>query len=124
MAAGFLHSPAHPEQIYSAAAALLGAFGVLVAASELLVSELFAVSELVELVEPVEVLLLELDELELELLFALPYPSEYQPPPFKMKLPLTICRRAFGLPQSSQTLIGSSMMRCSFSKDFPHASQT
>jgi len=36
------------------------------------------------------------DELELELLLELllplllPYPSEYQPPPFRMKLPLTI----------------------------------
>jgi hypothetical protein len=35
--------------------------------------------------------LLEDDEVDdEELLLLLPYPSEYQPPPFKMKLPLTI----------------------------------
>ena len=63
--------------------------------SELFVSELFVLSELVEGAEVVLLAFAPLppDELEL-LLFALPYPSEYQPPPFKMKLPLTICRRA------------------------------
>jgi hypothetical protein len=34
------------------------------------------------------------DELPLLLLFELPYPSEYQPPPFKMKFALVIWRRA------------------------------
>jgi hypothetical protein len=94
---------------------------VFVPVSAVFVSELFVLSELVA-----EVLLAAdppPDALEL-VLFALPYPSEYQPPPFKMKFPLTICRRALGLPHSSQTLIGSSTIRCSFSNDFPQASQT
>jgi hypothetical protein len=57
--------------------------------------ELDELAELDELDEG-ELLEEELDELEpellLELLLLLPYPSAYQPPPFRMKLPLTICR--------------------------------
>jgi hypothetical protein len=70
-----------------------------------------------------------LDELELLaldppalLLELLPYPSEYQPPPFRMKLPLTIWRRACSFPQSEHFLMGSSLMRCSSSNVPPHPS--
>jgi hypothetical protein len=59
----------------------VGAFGVL--------SELLVLSVLVDVDGLLLVVLDPFPELALEL-FALPYPSEYQPPPFKMKLPLTI----------------------------------
>ena len=41
------------------------------------------------------------------------YRSDSQPPPFKMKLPPAIIRRALSLPHSGHFLMGSSVMRCS-----------
>jgi hypothetical protein len=41
------------------------------------------------------------------------YRSDSQPPPFKMKLPPPIIRRALSLPHSGHFLMGSSVMRCS-----------
>lgn len=52
-----------------------------------------------------------------------PYASAYQPPPFKMKLPPEIMRRALSLPQAGHFLTGASVMRCSFSKSASQASQ-
>jgi hypothetical protein len=52
-----------------------------------------------------------------------PYASEYQPPPFKMKLPPAIIRRALGLPHEGHFFVGASVMRCSFSKSLPQPSQ-
>lgn len=51
------------------------------------------------------------------------YRSEYQPPPFKMKLPDVICRRAVSLWHCAHSLIGSSVMRCTRSNSAPQASQ-
>jgi hypothetical protein len=50
----------------------------------------------------------------------LPYPSAYQPPPFKMKLEGESKRLAFRLLHSGQVLIGSSVIRCSRSNSKPH----
>ena len=52
-----------------------------------------------------------------------PYASAYQPPPFRMKLPPEIMRRALSLPHTAHFLMGASVMRCSRSKSPPHASQ-
>jgi hypothetical protein len=43
------------------------------------------------------------------------YKSEYQPPPFKMKLPPLMRRRAFDFLQVGHFLAGASEMRCSSS---------
>ena len=51
------------------------------------------------------------------------YKSDSQPPPFKMKLPPPIIRRAFILPHLGHFLMGASVMRCSRSNSFPQLSQ-
>jgi hypothetical protein len=75
--------------------------------------------------------LLDDDELESSLFFAAlavrfdgpEYKSDSQPPPFKMKLPPPIIRRAFILPHLGHFLMGASVMRCSRSNSFPQLSQ-
>jgi hypothetical protein len=51
------------------------------------------------------------------------YKSDSQPPPFRMKLPPPIIRRAFILPHLGHFLMGASVMRCSRSNSFPQLSQ-
>ncbi len=86
-----------------AAGALAGAAGAVLAAPVVLVS-----------LDPLAaVVVVDDDELLPPVfLFELPeYWSEYQPPPFKMKLPELISRLAASLWHCGQTLIGSSVMR-------------
>jgi len=51
------------------------------------------------------------------------YRSDSQPPPFKMKLPPAIMRRALSLPHFGHLLSGFSVMRCSRSNSWPQLSQ-
>jgi hypothetical protein len=50
----------------------------------------------------------------------LPYPSAYQPPPFRMKFGAESRRFAWRLLHFGHVLIGSSVMRCSRSNSNPH----
>lgn len=80
-------------------------------------AELLSVELEVLVVEVLSVLVLVLVELELAVeppfLFELPeYRSEYQPPPFRMKLPEVIARRACAWPQEGHSLMGSSLIFC------------
>jgi hypothetical protein len=50
----------------------------------------------------------------------LPYPSAYQPPPFRMKLGAESSRLTRRLLHLGQDLIGSSVMRCSRSNSSSH----
>ena len=67
-----------------------------------------------------ELLLVDDDELESSLFLAVlfdrfegpEYRSDSQPPPFKMKLPPPIMRRALSLPHLGHFLSGFSVMRC------------
>jgi len=53
-----------------------------------------------------------------------PYPSAYQPPPFKMKpAPLLICRFAVFFPHFGHFRMGSSTIRCSSSQALWHEEQ-
>ena len=72
----------------------------------------------------------EADELASALLAPLPdrfegpeYRSDSQPPPFRMKPPPPIMRRALNFPHSGHFLIGFSVMRCSRSNSWPQLSQ-
>jgi hypothetical protein len=51
------------------------------------------------------------------------YRSDSQPPPFKMKPPPPIIRRALSLPHFGHFLSGLSVMRCTRSNSWPQASQ-
>jgi hypothetical protein len=50
------------------------------------------------------------------------YRSDSQPPPFKMKPPPPIIRRALSLPHFGHFLSGFSVMRCSRSNSWPQPS--
>jgi hypothetical protein len=51
------------------------------------------------------------------------YKSDSQPPPFKIKLPPPIMRRALSLPHFGHFLSGFSVMRCSRSNSWRQLSQ-
>jgi len=100
---------------------------------ELLVSDLdeLLVSDLDELlVSDFDALSPDDDPLDSPLLLSLfdrfdgpEYRSDSQPPPFKMKLPPAIMRRALSLPHFGHLLSGFSVMRCSRSNSWPQLSQ-